>query len=74
MVGPIGFHPKDCFEGVFSIAGDPRETGGDEEMPSIVNISSETPLDIGAGAGLSGIDLCRTTSERSLIGRVRVVE
>ena len=68
IIGPIGFHPEDCFEGVFSIVGDSGEIGGDEGTPSIGNISSETPLDIGVGAELSGIDPHRATPERPLIG------
>lgn len=72
MTGPTGFHPEDCFEGDVLIVGDSVGTGGDEETPSIVNISSETLLDIGMDAELSGIDL-RQASERSLIGWVREI-
>lgn len=66
MTGPIGFHPEDCFEGVFSIMGDSSVMGGDEETPSIANISSETLFEIGVGTEPSGIDFCRATSIRSL--------
>ena len=57
MTGPIGFHPENCFEGVFLTVCDSNGTGGDEETPSIANISSETLLEIGMGAEPSGIDL-----------------
>lgn len=67
MTGPVCFHPKDCFERVFLIAGASEGTGGDEETPSMGNISSETFLDIGVSTGASGIDLPRGISERSLI-------
>jgi len=71
MEGPIDFHPEDCFEGVLSIVGDSIGTGGDEETPSIANISSETLPDTGTGAEQSRIDLRRAASERSLICWVR---
>ena len=73
MTGPIGFHPEDCFDGVFLIVGDSSGTGGDEGTPSIANISSETLLDIGIGGEPSGTDLRRDASERSLIGWVRTI-
>ena len=73
MTGPIGPHPEVCFEGVFLIADNSGGAGGDEETSSIANISSETPLGSGIGAELSGIDLRRATSERSLIDWVRTV-
>ena len=70
MTGPIGFHPEDRFEGVFS-TDDSSMMGGDEETPSIANISSEMLFEIGVGAEPSGIDLCRATSIRSLVGWIR---
>jgi len=53
MTGPVDFHP----EGVFLIVGDIDRTGGDEETPSIANISSETFLGIGIVGESSRVDL-----------------
>ena len=58
MAGPIDFHPG-CFEGVSLVAGDSGETGGEEERPSMANISSDTLFDIGMGTGSSRIGLRR---------------
>ena len=69
MTGPIGFHPEGCFEGIL-IVGDSGRTTSGGETSSIANISSGTLRDIGMDGGLSGVDLCRAISDRSLIGWV----
>ena len=53
------------------MVGGPGVTNSGGETSSIANISSVTLLDIGIGGEPSGIDLCRATPERSLIGWVR---
>lgn len=53
MAGPIGLHPEDGFLKMAKSDG----TGGDEDTPSITNISSETLLGICTGGELSGADL-----------------
>lgn len=70
MAGPVDFHP----EGVFLIVGDVDRAGGDEETPSIVNISSETLLGIGIGGKSSRFDLRLAASERSLVDWVRTID
>jgi hypothetical protein len=74
MVGPVCFHPEDCLDGVLLTVDDSGGTGGDEGIPSMGNISSDTTFDIAIGAGLSGIDLRRGTSERPPIGCVRTID
>lgn len=73
MIGPIAFHPEGCFDGGFLIVDGSGGAGGDEETPSIANISSETFFDNGTGGGVSGIDRRRAASERSLFDWLRTI-